>query len=77
MFDSNDAVRVGETTEARMRGMSDEELRGHLVRLDELETRAREVLGYWERKREGAVKEKEAFEGVIENLVRHARKVRT
>ena len=37
---------------------------------------AGEVLEYWEGRRESGLKEKEAFEGVIENLVAHARKVR-
>ena len=44
--------------------------------LELLLKRAGELLEYWVGRREGAVREKEAFEGVIENLVMHARKVR-
>lgn len=35
------------------------------------------LLEYWLKRRDGLRKEKEAFEGVIENLVRHAQRVRT
>lgn len=38
--------------------------------------RASLVLEYWLRRRDGLISEKEAFEGVIENLVSHARRVR-
>lgn len=48
----------------------------HVQRLEGLEGRAREVLGWWERRREEKVGDKEAFEGVIANLVRHAKRVR-
>jgi Domain of unknown function (DUF5102) len=41
-----------------------------------MQQQTRESLEYWLKRRDGAVKEKEAFEGVIENLVRHARQVR-
>jgi hypothetical protein len=33
-----------------------------------------ELLEYWLKRRDGLRKEKEAFEGVIENLIRHMRK---
>jgi hypothetical protein len=75
-FDMSEAVRAGRTTDVKLAGMSDGELASHVQRLRALELRADEVLEYWQRQREGAVKEKEAFEGVIENLVKHARKVR-
>ncbi|KAF2668491.1 hypothetical protein BT63DRAFT_440655 [Microthyrium microscopicum] len=75
-FESAEAVRLGATTIEALAGMGDEELQAHVKRVEEMGERAREALGYWERRREGAVKEKEAFEGVIENLVKHARKVR-
>lgn len=75
-LDVGEAVRAGRTTEVRLRGMSDDELTKHVERLKELEAKAKEALIFWEQKREGATKEKEAFEGVIENLVKHARKVR-
>ena len=64
------------TTETALKGMTDDELREHFKRIQELEVRASEVLEYWLKKRDGALGEKEAFEGVIENLVRHARRVR-
>jgi hypothetical protein len=75
-LDVGEAMRAGRTTEVRLEGMSDDELTKHVERLKELEAKAKEALSFWERKREGATKEKEAFEGVIENLVKHARKVR-
>jgi len=56
--------------------MDDEELRDHVKRLEEATLRASEVLEYWLKRRDEGVREKEAFEGVIENLVRHARRVR-
>ncbi len=56
--------------------MNDEELQDHVKRLEEATLRASEVLEYWLKRRDEGVREKEAFEGVIENLVRHARRVR-
>jgi len=44
--------------------------------LKEMTVRAGEVLEYWLKRRDGQIGEKEAFEGVIENLVKHARQVR-
>lgn len=75
-LDISEALRVGGTTEVKMRGMSDEELKAHVAHLETLVRTADEVLVHWRNKREGAMREKEAFEGVIENLVKHARKVR-
>lgn len=72
----SEAVRAGRTTDIKLEGLSDDELKSHVQRLQALDERAKEVLEYWQLRREGAVKEKEAFEGVIENLVKHARKVR-
>jgi hypothetical protein len=45
-------------------------------RLEELTTKASEVLEYWLKRRASALEDREAFEGVIENLVKHARRVR-
>ena len=64
------------TTDAALNGLTDGELRVHVERLEKLTGRAGEVLRYWLKRREGALGDKEAFEGVIENLVKHARKVR-
>jgi hypothetical protein len=75
-FDITEALRIGETTESRLKGMDEAELKEHVMRLKALESRGQEALAYWEKRKDGAIKEKEAFEGVIENLVKHARKVR-
>ena len=56
-----------------MRGMEDAELKAHVQRLEELTGEASRVLEYWLMRKDKAVEEKEAFEGVIENLVRFAR----
>ena len=75
-FDTAEALRTCGTTESRLKGMDDVELKEHVVHLQALERRGQEALVYWEKRKDGAVKEKEAFEGVIENLVKHARKTR-
>ena len=59
-----------------MEAFTDAELKAHVQRLEQLTRRGRELLQYWLRRKEVAVGDKEAFEGVIENLVRHARRVR-
>lgn len=64
------------TTHAALSNMTDDELQAHVKRLEELTARASEVLEYWLKRRDSAVGDKEAFEGVIENLVKHARRVR-
>ncbi|KIW28541.1 uncharacterized protein PV07_08196 [Cladophialophora immunda] len=68
--------RLCATTEEKLEGLTDEELQSHVKELNELTAKTSEVLEYWLKRRDGLVKEKEAFEGVIENLVRHARRVR-
>ncbi|KIY02592.1 uncharacterized protein Z520_01057 [Fonsecaea multimorphosa CBS 102226] len=68
--------RLCATTEEKLEGLTDEELQSHVEELNGLTARTSEVLEYWLKRRDGLVKEKEAFEGVIENLVRHARRVR-
>ena len=67
---------LSSTTDAALESMSDTELRKHVEILEGLVERGKEVLQYWVRRKEAAVGEKEAFDGVIENLVRHARRVR-
>ena len=64
------------TTEAALDNMTDDELQIHATKLEELTTKASQVLEYWLKRRESALGDKEAFEGVIENLVKHARRVR-
>jgi hypothetical protein len=56
--------------------MTDEELSGHIEKLKVLEVTAKEVLEYWTKRTDEKIAERETFEGVIENLVKHARKVR-
>jgi hypothetical protein len=45
-------------------------------RLEALKGAANEALEYWTKKTDETIGDREAFEGVIENLVKHARKVR-
>ncbi|EEP76893.1 predicted protein [Uncinocarpus reesii 1704] len=69
--------RLCATTDAALDGLTDEEMQHHLKTLEEMTVRASEVLEYWLKKRDGQVGEKEAYNGVIENLVKHARQVRS
>lgn len=64
------------TTEEALDGMTNEELKAHVKRLEKLEVTAKEVLEYWQKRTDEKIGERETFEGVIENLVKHARKVR-
>ncbi len=68
--------RLCATTDEKIDGFTDNELREHVREVDCKTEKTQELLEYWLKRRDGAVKEKEAFEGVIENLVRHARRVR-
>jgi hypothetical protein len=56
--------------------MTEEELKEHISKLESLEGRAKESLEYWKKRTDEKIGDREAFEGVIENLVKHARKVR-
>lgn len=67
---------IGMTTDAALSNFDDEELQAHIRKLEELTARASEVLEYWLTRKDNALGDKEAFEGVIENLVKHARRVR-
>lgn len=66
--------RLCATTDEKLDGMTKEELQAHNKQLEALTEKTSEVLEYWLRRRDGLRKEKEAFEGVIENLIRHMRK---
>lgn len=68
--------RLCATTDAALNGLTDAELEVHISSLNDTAGKASEVLQYWLKRRDGLVGEKEAFEGVIENLVNHARRVR-
>ncbi len=56
--------------------MTDDELRAHVARLEAMRGTAEAALAYWQRRTDTKIGDREAFEGVIENLVKHARKVR-
>ncbi|MCJ1386876.1 hypothetical protein MMC17_010004 [Xylographa soralifera] len=75
-FDVVAVRQLCNVTDAALENLSDVELRAHVSRLEELMQRGKEVLQYWVKRKEAAVGDKEVFEGVIENLVRHARRVR-
>ncbi|CAL5870157.1 uncharacterized protein PFLUO_LOCUS4392 [Penicillium psychrofluorescens] len=68
--------RLCATTDAALGGLTDPELKLHISELEQLTQRASAVLEFWLKRRDGLVGEKEAFEGVIENLVSHVRRVR-
>ncbi|EAW11422.1 DUF5102 domain-containing protein [Aspergillus clavatus NRRL 1] len=68
--------RLCATTDAALDGLTDVELKAHVKELEQVTLRASSVLEYWLKRRDGLVSEREAFEGVIENLVNHARRVR-
>lgn len=75
-FDIVAARQLCATTDEALDGMTDAELRAHVERLGGLEGTAKAVLEYWQLRTDEQIKEREAFEGVIENLVKHARKTR-
>ena len=64
------------TTDEALGGMTDDELRDHVHRLEALEGLAKDVLEFWKKRTDEKIGDREAFEGVIENLVKHARKTR-
>lgn len=66
--------RLCATTDEKLDGLTDEEMQAHVKQLESLTEKTSELLEYWLRRRDGLRKEKEAFEGVIENLIRHMRK---
>ena len=68
--------RLCATTDAALSGLTDTELKLHVQELEQVTQRASTVLEHWLKRRDGLVGEKEAFEGVIENLVSHVRRVR-
>ncbi|KAK4504047.1 hypothetical protein PRZ48_004962 [Zasmidium cellare] len=68
-FDANSAMLICRTTEEAMKGFTDAELKDHVFTLEILNKKASTVLEYWLQRKDDALKEKEALEGVIENLV--------
>lgn len=75
-FDLVAARQLCTTTDEALDGMTDEELQAHVQRLQGLDGTANAVLEYWKTRTDEQIAEREAFEGVIENLVKHARKTR-
>ncbi|KAK4039264.1 hypothetical protein C8A01DRAFT_47224 [Parachaetomium inaequale] len=75
-FDLVSARQVCMLTDAALSGMTDAELRAHVARLEAMQGTAQGVLAYWQKRTDEKIGDREAFEGVIENLVKHARKVR-
>jgi hypothetical protein len=59
-----------------MNGLAMVELQEHVRKLEIMQGFAQEVLDYWTKRTDEKIGDREAFEGVIENLVKHARKVR-
>ncbi|KAH7170626.1 hypothetical protein EDB81DRAFT_776195 [Dactylonectria macrodidyma] len=64
------------TTDEALNGMTNGELKAHVGKLEAMEYVAKEALEYWKKRTDEKIGDREAFEGVIENLVKHARKVR-
>lgn len=64
------------TTDEALDGMTDDELSRHVAKLEAMQGTANQVLEYWRKRTDEKIGDREAFEGVIENLVKHARKVR-
>ncbi|KAL8717317.1 MAG: hypothetical protein Q9181_008338, partial [Wetmoreana brouardii] len=62
------------TTETALQNMTDGELHTHVKRLEEMTKKTGEVLEYWVRRRDAAMGEKEMFESVVGDLVKHARR---
>lgn len=75
-LDLNAVQRICSTTDEKLTGLTDEELLSHIKELEALTETTMQVLEYHLKLRDSLKVEKEAFEGVIENLVRHAKRFR-
>jgi hypothetical protein len=75
-LDLSSARRLCTTTDEALSGLTIAELKEHVKKLGEMQVTANEVLEYWTKATDEKLGDREAFEGVIENLVKHARKVR-
>ncbi|KAL8713197.1 MAG: hypothetical protein Q9220_002718 [cf. Caloplaca sp. 1 TL-2023] len=75
-FDASGVRQLCATTGVALEGMTDQEVKAHVQRLEEMTRKAGEVLEYWVRRRDAAMREKEMFESVVGDLVKHARRVR-
>ena len=76
-FDLNRASLLCSTTSEALNNLTDVELQAHKDGLENLKRQASEALEYWLIRRDSANGDKEAFEEVINNLVKHAQKIRT
>uniref|UniRef100_A0A060T7T0 ARAD1D01980p n=1 Tax=Blastobotrys adeninivorans TaxID=409370 RepID=A0A060T7T0_BLAAD len=68
--------RLAKVSQEALEGMNEEELNDHIDRLKTSIEGAEKLNAQWEAKKEGAIKDKEAFEGVIESLVEYAQRLR-
>lgn len=68
-LDLNAAALLCNTTAEALSVYSDAELKEHVFTLQLLNQKASKVLEYWLERKDEGLKEKEALEGVIENLV--------
>ena len=68
-FDLNAAHLLCTTTEEALSVYSDAELKDHVFTLETLNKKASTVPEYWLQRKDEGLKEREALEGVIENLV--------
>jgi len=75
-IDLNSARRICNTTDAALKNYTSDELETHMVTLRAYSNNAKNLLEYWILKRDSAQGEKAAFEEVIENLVKHAKRLR-
>lgn len=75
-IDFGAARRTCSTTAEALNNLSEAELQSHLMRLEELKRNASKSLEFWLIQKDSAIGDKEAFEEVIENLVKHAKKIR-
>lgn len=75
-IDLNSARRICNTTDAALNNFTTDELESHMVTLKAYSESAKDLFEYWTLKRDSAQGEKAAFEEVIENLVKHAKRLR-
>jgi len=75
-FDMNSTRLLCSVTRTALGNLTDVELHSHISSLERLKHRASEVLEHWLVQKDSAIGDKEAFEEVIENLVKHAKKIR-
>ncbi|KAI9734249.1 MAG: hypothetical protein M1834_002353 [Cirrosporium novae-zelandiae] len=75
-WDSQSAKLLCATTDAALSGMTDEELVAHVKKLEEFNQQASVVLEYWLKQKDDAVDANETYMMVLENSVKHFRKIR-